>query len=203
MNRPLLLASQSPARTALLRAAGIPVEAIAPGVDEARIQAPHPAELARARARAKAEAVASIRPDAWVIGADQVAWLGSEVFGKPTDPEDHRRRLRSLVGRVHMLTTATCLCGPDGLSSWETNTALKFRSDLSEEEIDAYVATGEGSGCAGGYAAEGLGAQLLERVDGDWFNVLGLPVLELVTMLRQRGWRPAFSLNLVPLSSAT
>lgn len=191
----LLLASQSPARIALCRAAGLEVEPLSPGVDEAAIVDPDPVALARARARAKAEAVAARVPEAWVIAADQVAWIGAEVFGKPRDPADHRRRLLSLRGRVHTLSTAVVLRTPATVRAWESHTRLKFRADLTEGEVDAYVSTGEGSGCAGGYAAEGLGMQLLEHIDGDWFNVLGLPMLDLFTHLRELQWKASFHLD--------
>lgn len=190
MSPPVVLASTSPARLALLRAAGVRCEGRAPGVDESLLLAEDPVGLARIRAAAKAAAVHA--PDAVVIGADQVAHLDGEAFGKPLDPDDHRRRLRQLRGRTHTLSTAVTLFHGAARVDLVRHTHLRFRADVSDAEIDAYVATGEGSGCAGGYAAEGLGAQLIESIEGDYFNVLGLPLLDVVGELRRLGWRPDF-----------
>ena len=190
---PLLLASASPWRLALLRDAGIPCDALPADVDEAALVAADPVATAALRARAKAEAVARLAPDAWVLGADQVAHLDGEAFGKPVSPDDHRRRLRQLRGRTHRLSTAICLIADGARSERVAHTDLTFRADLSDDELDAYVATGEGSGCAGGYRAERLGAQLIARVDGDWSNVIGLPLPEVIGLLRGLGWRPRFA----------
>jgi 16S rRNA (cytidine1402-2'-O)-methyltransferase len=189
----LLLASASPWRLALLREAGIPCDARPPGVDEGAIVGADPVATAILRARAKAEFVARLAPRNWVLGADQVAHLDGEAFGKPTSPDDHRRRLRQLRGRTHRLSTAICLVVDGKPNERVAHTDLTFRADLSDEELDAYVATGEGSACAGGYRAERLGAQLIERVDGDWSNVIGLPLPDLIGLLRGLGWRPRFA----------
>jgi septum formation protein len=187
---PIVLASTSPARLALMRSAGIDCLGVAPPVDEASLQHDDPATLAALRAAAKARSVDV--PGACVIGADQVAWMGSEVFGKPIDPVDHRARLRALRGRTHTLTTAVLLRHGGQELALRADTRLTFRADLLDAEIDAYVDTREGSGCAGGYAAEGLGSQLLATIEGDFFNVLGLPLLPLIGALRSLGWRPSF-----------
>lgn len=188
-----MLASTSPARLALLRAAGVRCEGRAPGVDEDRLSHADPARLAELRATAKAEAIAA--PGAIVIGADQVAHLDGAAFGKPLDPADHRARLRQLRGRTHTLSTAVSLVYGAERRHLVRHTRLHFRAEVSDAEIDAYVATGEGSGCAGGYAAEGMGAQLIEWIDGDYFNVLGLPLLDVLGQLRAMGWRPDFRGN--------
>lgn len=194
--RPVVLASTSPHRLALLRAAGIFCAGVAPTCDEASISHPDPVELAARRAAAKARSVHA--PESIVVGADQVAHIDGHSFGKPLDPADHRARLRQLRGRAHLLTVGVHLrvTAEDGSvleeHAFTETTALRFRADVSDAEIDAYVATGEGSGCAGGYAAEGLGAQLIERIDGDWTNVIGLPVYRLIGSLRAIRWRPSF-----------
>jgi septum formation protein len=165
-------------------------EGRAPGVDEERITAADPVALACARAVAKAWAVDL--NDSIVIGADQVAHLDGAPFGKPRDPADHRERLRALRGRAHTLSSAVCVRGPVGTAPLETvlveHARVHIRADLTDAEIDAYVADGEGAGCAGGYAVEGLGGQLLERVEGDLFTVIGLPVLQVLPVLRRHGW---------------
>jgi septum formation protein len=97
--------------------------------------------------------------------------------------------LRSMVGRRHALVTAVALVGPGFADTVTEETVLSVRADLDDAELEAYVATGEGSGCAGGYAAEGRGAFLFERIEGDFFNVLGLPLLRVIGLLRARGWR--------------
>lgn len=191
---PVVLATASEWRAQLLRATGLSVGLLPAPIDEAAITAPGPVALAYARAAAKADAVAALlaisEPDALIIGADQVAHLDGEAFGKPRDPDDHRRRLRQLRGRVHTLSTAVSLRGgPAGRlgadADFVEHTRIHFRADVSDAEIDAYVATGDGSGCAGGYRAEGPGAWLIARADGDWSNVIGLPVFAVLDRLRR------------------
>lgn len=185
---PIVLASTSPARIAMLRAAGIACAAVAPKVDEDAIVAATPAALAVARAAAKCDAVRV--PGAVVIGADQVAHLDGVAFGKPAGPDDHRARLRQLRGRTHVLSTAACVRLGERRVALHTDVRVTFRADLADAELDAYVATGEGSYCAGGYAAEGLGGNLIAAIDGDWFSVLGLPLYPVIGALRELGWRP-------------
>lgn len=188
--RELILASTSPWRRALLAEVGLAVRCEAPGVDEASDEA-DPEALARELAVRKARAVAARFPDAWVIGADQVAFDLEDraPFGKPRDPADHLARLRGMVGRTHGLVTGLALTGPGFEDVIAEETRMVVRADLADDELAAYVATGEGSGCAGGYAAERRGAFLFARVDGDFFNVVGMPVLRLFELFRHRGWR--------------
>jgi septum formation protein len=197
---PVVLATASSWRAELLRATGLSVELHPAPIDEHAVTAPDPVALAVARAIAKAEAVAAARADdnALIIGADQVAHLDGEAFGKPTDPDDHRRRLGLLRGRVHTLSTGVSFRGAPLLRSagvarsetpvlvWDfvEHTQIHFRADTTDAEIDAYVASQDGSGCAGGYRAEGPGAWLIERTDGDWTNVIGLPVFSVLSRLR-------------------
>jgi septum formation protein len=185
----LVLASTSATRQRLLASAGLAFRAVAPEVSEdgGLID---PVARARELASRKARAVAARFPDAWVIGSDQVVWDGVDVFGKPTDPDDHRRRLASLRGRTHELVTAVAFVRGDVLLSVDHDvTRMVVRSDVTDDEIAAYVATGEGRWCAGGYAAEGLGQFLFQRIDGDFSNVLGLPMPLVVARLRALGWR--------------
>ena len=187
----LVLASTSSSRRAMLSAAGVAYRAIPPGVDERAYDDADPATLAAQLAHAKAAAVAAREPTSWVIGSDQVGWLDGERLDKPEDPSDHLRRLQRMRGRPHTLHTAWTLLGPgttrvDGA----TTVTLWMRADLSDAELAAYVATGEGSRCAGGYALEGRGAALFSRYEGDWFSVLGLPLLDVLDALRRHGWAP-------------
>lgn len=172
----------------MLEDAGLACEAVDPGVDEDRIQAADPAALACARARAKAEAVVARHPEALVLGADQVAFIGDEIFGKPRNPADHLRRLRQLREHPHALVTGVALLGPGIDRVFQEHTRLVFRADISDAELETYVASGEGSGCAGGYRVEARGAWLIDRVEGDWFNVIGLPILRVISELRKLGW---------------
>lgn len=188
----LVLASSSTWRQALLAAAGIPALAVAAPIDEESILAADPIELARARAHAKAHAVAQLHPGKWVVGADQVVHLDGESIGKPRDADDWLRRLRRLAGRAHGLCTAVCVIDPaGGAARFEEHSSVRLRADLSDEDLAAYVSWGEAKGCAGGYMVEGRGAWLVEGVDGDWSNVVGLPVFALISHLRGRGWRLA------------
>lgn len=188
----LILASTSPYRRRMLIDAGVAVRCEAPGVDERAVSAASPEGLARELARRKAAAVAERFPGRWVLGADQVVFdpdRPGEAIGKPADPEDHLRRLRALVGREQILVTAFVLTDGRSEIAEAVSTRLRFRDDLADDELRAYVATGEGSGCAGGYAVEGRGAFLVEQIDGDLFNVIGLPLLRVLAALRSVGWR--------------
>ncbi len=187
--RELILASTSGSRRRMLHAAGVRVRCEAPGVDEHTVDGLKPVELARHLGAAKAGAVSARFPRALVIGADQVAVaLGSsEPWGKPPDPELHLAMLKRMRGRAHDLITGWAVVGPGLDHVAHTTTRMHMRPDLTDRELSDYVATGEGSGCAGGYAAEGLGGFLFSRIEGDWYNVLGLPLLEVIGVLRAQG----------------
>lgn len=203
VQEPLVLASTSPWRRRMLESAGVRIRAVGSGVDEraleqailAREPGPDaPRRIAAALAGAKARAVAALHPGSWVLAADQVGQdpAGPErPIGKSSGAADHLLQLRALVGRRHDLLTAWVLLGPAGeRAEGVCTSSLWMRGDLTDDELAAYVATGEGSECAGGYAIEGLGSFLFERVEGDWNNVLGLPLFEVSSALRSvAGWR--------------
>jgi septum formation protein len=185
----LILASTSPWRFKLLRDAGLTFDAVGSEFDESTVHRDDPVELVRELARCKAASVAARHPDSWVLGADQLLFDTMGVFGKPKDPDDHLARLKQMRGRTHSLVTGFCFVGP-GIDVVDHEiTQLSMRADLTDGELAAYVRTGEGSGCAGGYAAEGLGGFLFSKIEGDWFNVLGLPLLRVMHVLRTHGWR--------------
>jgi septum formation protein len=186
----IVLASQSASRAALLSGAGIPFAQVNSEVDESAVQAEMPTVLARMRARAKAAAVATSRPlSDLVVGADQVVFMGRLVFGKPATGAEHLAMLRAFRGNWHALVTAVTLwsCGKDAreIDRFEVRSRLALRSDLRDDELLAYVACGEGRGCAGGYRVEGRGICLFSEIRGDWTNILGLPMIHLVTRLRR------------------
>jgi septum formation protein len=187
----LILASTSTWRRQLLMDAGISCETVAPDVSESEIVGESPIDTARCRAEAKAMAV--VRPDSEtiVVGADQVIDLDGETIGKPANDVVWKTRLMALRGRTHDLTTAVALVDDEGTEVFHVTTKVRFRSDITDAELDAYIASREAKGCAGGYMVERTGAWLVESIDGDWLNVLGLPVLELIGRLRARGWRLA------------
>jgi septum formation protein len=184
----LVLASTSPWRLQLLGEAGILAEAVAPAVSEEDIVGRGPVETAQLRALAKAKSVAERRPDALVLGADQVIHMDGETIGKPADDSIWLERLQAMRGRTHQLTTAVALVDGDGSEEFTVTTEVRFRSDLCDDELRAYIVCGEARDCAGGYMIERKGAWLVESIEGDWLNVIGMPVLHLVSRLRARGW---------------
>ncbi|MSQ00689.1 MAG: septum formation protein Maf [Myxococcales bacterium] len=183
----LLLASTSPWRLAICAQVGLDVDAVSPLVDEATILDDDPVALASARARAKADSVAA--PDCVVIASDQVIHLGSTLFGKPADAGAHLAQLQALRGRTHVLTDGVSVVTPTARRDFVVQARVTLRADLTDEELSEYVATEDGRNCAGGYRAEGPGAWLIDKVEGDWFTVVGLPVYQVLDALRSLGWR--------------
>jgi septum formation protein len=187
--RPLVLASTSPGRRALLDRLRLPYEAVAPDVDEHALVGVDAEETATLRAIAKARSVASTRPDAVVIGADQVVDLDGELLGKPGSPEGARAQLARLAGRVHRLVTAVAIVARD-LARPEVAVDVHRMSmrALDDAEIRRYVAADDPEGCAGSYKVESLGITLFDRIEGgDWTGIVGLPLLTLCSMLRRLG----------------
>jgi septum formation protein len=191
---PVVLASTSSARRALLAAAGVEFEAVSPGVDEEAAKAAlaaeglTPRDMADALAELKALKVSSRRPGL-VIGADQTLDLDGETIDKAATLEAARARLLSLRGRRHKLHSAV-VAAIDGRPIWrEVSSATLTMRPFSDAFLEDYLAA-EGEallGAVGCYRLEGLGAQLFERIDGDYFTVLGLPLLGLLDLLRRYG----------------
>lgn len=194
-SRELVLASTSPFRRRMLEAAGLSFRVAAPEVDEGAIKqrlAPErvsPAAVAEALACAKAEVVSARLPDALVIGADQVLALGEEMLSKPRDLAEARRQLERLRGRTHNLFTAAALA-LRGKSLWaHVDTATLVMRAFSDGFLQRYLAE-EGEGLCrmvGAYEIEGRGIQLFDRVEGDTFGIVGLPLLPLLAELRAHG----------------
>ncbi len=191
-----VLASESPRRQALLRLLGQPFT-----IHPARIEewlppfTTRPAPLAKRLARAKAEAVAPAYPDALIIAADTLVVLDQQVLGKPQTADEARQMLRLLSGRTHTVITALCLLlRQQGRTTHLTldapRTRVTFRT-LTTEWIEWYIGTGEPFDKAGAYGIQEYGALLVERVQGDYFNVVGLPLPTLIQRLETLiGWRP-------------
>lgn len=195
MTRPLVLASTSAARRALLTGAGLAFEATAPEVDEAAVKARvqgeggDPRRVAEVLAAAKAQAVSARRPGALVLGADQTLEFDGALFDKPRSLEEARARLKAMAGRVHLLHSAAAVA-LDGQVVWATApTARLTLRAFSDAFLDAYLGRNPEAALrsVAGYELEGEGVQLFERVDGDYFTILGLPLLPLLDFLRGQG----------------
>jgi len=195
MAPPVVLASASAARQHMLAAAGVAFSVVPAAVDEDRLKADGRAAgrssdaIVRALARAKAAAVAASQPDALVIGADQVLDLDGTLFSKAADRADARHQLEQLRGRSHTLISAVAVMH-GGHLAWEAaDTATLSVRAFTHDFLDAYLAWhgDETLTTVGCYRLEGLGVQLFERIDGDHFTILGLPLLPLLGYLRTQG----------------
>ena len=187
----LVLASTSPRRSEVLADAGFAFEAVAAGVDESRREGEPAEAYVRRLAEVKARAVAArISPPAIVIAADTVVVMDGEVLGKPASAEDAGRMLRRLSGRTHqVLTGLAVLKILGGAARVEIETTQVTFAPLTEAEIEAYVASGEPLDKAGAYAIQGRGGRFVARVEGCYFNVVGLPLARLYRMLSEMGWK--------------
>ena len=186
----IILASQSPRRRELLAQMGVPQFEVVPALGE-EIASPglSSAQLVEVLSRQKAEEVAvQAGPDDVVIAADTVVAVDGAVLGKPRDPADAARMLSLLSGRAHTVYTGVTVRRGTFSRTAHEATQVRFRP-LTQSEISAYIATGEPMDKAGAYGVQGKGALLVERLDGDFFNVMGLPVLRLSQMLLHFGVR--------------
>jgi len=187
----LVLASTSEIRRRLLATAGIAVQVIAPTIDEAAVRhglAPDlpAARVAETLAEAKAQAVSASRPDDHVIGADQILVLDNAIYAKPGDLAEARRHLASLRGRTHTLVTAAVVLRDGRMLTTITESADLTMRHFSDAFLDRYLAAvgPDVTRSVGGYRLEELGAQLFDRIEGDYFTILGLPLLPLLSFLR-------------------
>jgi nucleoside triphosphate pyrophosphatase len=179
---PLVLASSSPRRRMLLEMIGIQFTAAAPEVQELRLPREPPGQYARRLAREKARAV----PGALVLGADTIVVLGDMVLEKPRDGDDAVTMLLKLQGRRHEVHTAICLIA-NGVEHEAADTTAVYFRPADEAFLRGYVSTGEPLDKAGAYAIQGYGAALVERIEGDFFSVMGLPVRLVLDLLRRAG----------------
>ncbi len=180
----LVLASASPRRQELLRNAGIPFEVQPAHIPEDPLPGEQAKDCAERLASEKALAVAKQRPRDIVLGADTVVVVDGQILGKPMDAADAARMLRLLSGREHQVITGVCMVA-NGQSSVASETTTVTMSALTEKEIANYVATGEPMDKAGAYAIQGIASRWIPRIDGDYSNVVGLPVPLVWRMLRE------------------
>ncbi|MEW1839256.1 nucleoside triphosphate pyrophosphatase [Nonomuraea angiospora] len=176
----IVLASASPARLALLRSAGLDPKVIVSGVDEDSFSAHTPAALSLVLAKAKAEAVANELDEGLVIGCDSILELDGRPYGKPATPEEAAERWRLMRGRTGRLVTGHCVIDvAAGKQAAEVATTVVRFGQPSDEEIDAYIATGEPLSVAGAFSIDGRGGWFIEGIEGDHGNVIGisLPLL--------------------------
>jgi septum formation protein len=187
----LVLASASPRRQELLRNASIPFTVQVSGIDETALPGESPRSCAERLARDKARAISRLRPQEYVLGADTIVVVDGTMLGKPRDAADAARMLRMLAGRSHQVITGVCLVKAVASGEWSvasedirSETTLVTMCELSDDEIRSYVATGEPMDKAGSYAIQGIASRWIPRIEGDYSNVMGLPVSLVYRMLR-------------------
>lgn len=192
----LILASASPRRQELLRIAGIPFSVQPAAIDETPVAGESPRTCAERLARQKTLAVSQRRPHDYVLGADTIVVVDEKILGKPRDSEDAFRMLRLLSGRQHLVITGICVIAPGSGAlppvrrheiETSSETTLVTMCDLSEKEIREYVNTGEPMDKAGAYAIQGIASRWIPRIEGDYSNVVGLPVARVYARLKEMG----------------
>ena len=201
----LILASASPRRQELLRNAGIPFTARPADINETPLPGESPQACAERLAREKAVKVYKNYPEDFILGADTIVVIDDIILGKPRDAEDAARMLRMLSGRTHAVITGVCLIGPNrmelfpdtletrgrqlaaGSETTDSQTTFVTMYGLSDHEIRDYVATGEPMDKAGAYAIQGIAARWISRIEGDYSNVVGLPIERVCSLLRMAG----------------
>jgi septum formation protein len=192
-NKPeLILASSSPRRQELLREIGIPFQVQAANINEGQIEGESPIAYALRLAWEKAQAVAAQYPQSYVLGADTIVVIDGEVLGKPKDHADAARMLRLLSGREHEVTTAVSLvtpltAAPGTLAETRASTTKVYFREIAEAEIQQYVAGGEPMDKAGAYAIQGGASRWTDRIEGEFSNVVGLPLSLVTEMLKISG----------------
>jgi septum formation protein len=186
----LVLASASPRRAELLVQLGLRAEVAPAHVDETYLPDEKPAAHAERLARRKAETVARSVPDALVVAGDTVVVDRGQVLGKPASADDAVAMLLSLAGREHEVLSAVALAGVGDTVSAVGRARVRFRP-FGTELARAYAASGEPMDKAGGYGIQGLGAALVEAVDGDYYAVVGFPIVRFLELLERKGWRYA------------
>lgn len=187
----LILASASPRRRDLLAQIGIVPDRVEPAdIDETEKPGELPGPLAARLARGKAMVIAAENPDAIVLGSDTVVACGRRILPKAEEEDTARECLRLLSGRSHRVYTGVCVAGPQGALRERVNETRVKVKRLSTDESEAYIASGEWNGKAGGYGIQGLFGSHIIQIIGSYTGVMGLPVYETATLLKAAGWRP-------------
>lgn len=187
----LLLASASPRRAGLLTAAGFSFDVVPADVDEEVLQGEEAEAHVLRLARAKVQAVTSVRPDSVILGADTVVVVEGEILGKPAGDHQAASMLRRLSGRSHEVLTGVAVRRGEREKSGVERTAVRFLP-LSDQQIAWYISTGEARDKAGAYGAQGLASRFVERIDGSYTNVVGLPVPLVCRLLASLGELPGW-----------
>ena len=180
----LILASQSPRRAEILTSVGWPFEAIPADIDESRFESEDALSYVLRLAQTKAETVAARVASGRVLGADTVVVVDEEILGQPCDDDDARRMLALLSGKWHEVVTGVALVSKSQTSVAHQTTRVRF-AELASEEIEWYISTGEPKGKAGAYAIQGQGALFIQEIEGDYYNVVGLPVRLVYELVRK------------------
>ncbi len=183
--QPLLLASTSPQRRLILDQLGIPYDVLAPTYVEEDPPKANAVRLVREHARGKARSVAAQAGERPVLGVDTAVSLGGKIFGKPANAAEAEQMLEELAGETHVVVSGLCLITPGWELVEHDSTRVSFR-ELTPREIAHHMTHGEWEGRAGGYAIQGRGAALVEEIEGDYLNVVGLPAALLVRTLAER-----------------
>ena len=193
---PLILASLSPRRRDILNQIGIPFQSVGSRTDEAVQTKMKPTDFACLMATRKAESVKKVHKKRWILAADTLVVINKKMFGKPKDVQECRSMLLDLSGKRHRVITGFCILDPDGNKSHReavsTRVAVK---ELSELEIDAYIETAEPFDKAGAYAIQGIGAFMVEGIEGSYSNVVGLPIFEIVRAMIMCGALKGFPIT--------
>jgi len=184
---PLILASASPRRAELLRNAKIAFAVEPSQIPEIALPGDTPPALAMRLAREKAGALQEKHPEQFILGADTVVVVDQQVLGKPLDGDDALRMLRLLSGRTHQVLTAVCLLGPGKQEDIRSETTVVTFAAVTDSEIRDYIKSGDCMDKAGAYGIQGLPSRWIPKIEGDYFNVVGLPVALVWNMLRQHG----------------
>jgi septum formation protein len=183
---PIVLASASPRRQELLNNAGIPFVVRPADIPETPMQGESPQAFAERMAVEKARAIRAATPEGIILAADTVVAVGIEILGKPENADDADRMLRLLSDRTHCVITAVCLLGENFEDVRSETTAVHFAA-MSDAEISEYVASAEPMDKAGAYAIQGRASRWISKIEGDYYNVVGLPVDLVWRMLREHG----------------
>ena len=192
-DRPLVLASKSEIRRIMLSNTGIPVEIVPANIDERAVEQASPSRdpgaVATLLAREKARAIAAVRPVRLVLGADQTLALGAQRFTKPVDSEAAREQLRTLRGKAHALHSAVALIQDDTVLYEHCAVARLTMRDFSDDFLETYldIAGAAATASVGGYQLENVGITLFDKVEGDHFTILGLPMFPLLAEFRRMG----------------